>query len=406
MTGGKAETTWKGLPLRIWAMAAIFGLLPVVAVFAPGRTDTLVILGGAGLLILDPAACLSVLNRLRPYWPALVLMVWAGVSLLWTSGGAGATARFANLAGTLLLGLLIVAQTGALTGAGREFAGRMAQGAVIALILLHGIEAFTGNWMLNRVLGNGQEGGGSAYPFPDIVVGALLCLLVWPAMALARSRISLWAGAILVAVGYTVIAAGSGGLATLALTGGVIAALAGYAAPRLATAILATLAVVALLIGPVSLGSDSLREALIALTALVGSPGGGAAALWDQAAAAVLAAPLLGAGFGAETAPVLPDTVPASLLNGGLLLWHELGFAGAALAALAAVIAARHCGSADAGDDRVLAASRCGLFATALLLIMGGLGVIDAWWAASILIALCVAGVAGLADVADGERAG
>lgn len=379
-----------GLPLAIALFAA-----PFVAVLQSKAMAPLALIPMAITLALGWRA------GWRPSLPqspvlllGLLLMAWGAVTSLW----APEPGRGAMLALTMAAMMLL-----AHGAAGAAQGARLMPWIGFGLVL--GLVAAFADWQSGNALRAGVRGlkeVPEALMFGLKPAASLMALLLpigfalpWPWFA--RAVLLLAGGAVLISL--------PGETARLATIAGLGAALFSLAAPRLGPRLVGALVASAVLVMPLLVGfipkTPSASLPLSAVHRLV---------IWDFAAARIAEKPL--AGWGLEASRALPggrarpdaatldrlnittpaqreflvlahvEVMPLHPHNGALQLWLELGGIGALLGA--ALILAL--GFAAAGS--AAPAVGAGMLASAAVTGMLSFGLWQAWWVASLLLAM------------------
>jgi hypothetical protein len=298
------------LPAPILARQTVYILLPI----------------GAALLLVSAmlshtnggsSGSLRALFQSPPVWAALLLGIWAGVSLIWTPF-EGSAERFAKAAGTMLL---VAAAAGLMplrTKTSNLNLLPIGVGAA-ALALVAVTLLLAPKYTVEDILDVGPLGR----------AGLGLALLVWPGMgALAVRGHWFWAGALGFA---TIVACGLAGApnALPALFGGALVFAAAFGRARTMSVVLAGLMTAIVLFAPL---------AALGAHAVWTDPAQGFfryLAFWGQMIASDGWRTLLGHGFGAATwgmlGGYLPAMTPRSLV---FQIWFDLGAVGALALAL------------------------------------------------------------------------
>ncbi|MEK8092495.1 hypothetical protein WOC76_08150 [Methylocystis sp. IM3] len=297
------------LPAPILARQTVYILLPVGAALLLASA----VLSNNG----DSGGSLRALLRSPPVWAALLLGLWAGVSLIWTPF-EGPAERFAKAAATMAL---VAAAAGLMplrTKTSNLNLLPIGVGAA-AVALVWVTLALAPKYTVEDILDVGPLGR----------AGLGLALLVWPGMgALAVRGHWVWAGALGAATVTACVLAGAPN-ALPALMGGAFAFAAAFGRARSMSALLAALMAGIVLLAP-----------LAALAAHVLWPDQAQGffrhlAFWGHMIASDGWRTLLGHGFGAATwgmlGGYLPPMTPRSLV---FQIWFDLGAVGAAALAL------------------------------------------------------------------------
>jgi len=379
-----------GLPLAIALIAA-----PFVAVLQSKAMAPLVLIPMAITLGLGWRA------GWRPGKPqgavlllGLMLAGWGGITALW----APEPARAAQLAMTLAAMMLLA-----------HGAVGAAQGARlmpwIGFGLVFGLVAAFGDWQSGNALRaavRGLKEAPASLVFGLKPAASLMALLLPMAFALPWSWVA--RGALLV-LGASVLISMPGETARLATIGGLGAAVFSLAAPRVGPRLVGAGVALVILLMPLLVGLipqiPSARLPPSAVHRLV---------IWDFAAQRIAEKPL--AGWGLEASRAMPggraqpdaatldrlnianpaqreflalphvEVMPLHPHNGALQLWLELGGIGALIGAalmLALGFAASRCAAPAVG---------AGMLASAAVTGMLSFGLWQAWWVASLLLAM------------------
>ncbi len=297
------------LPAPILARQTVYIILPVGAALLLASA----VLSNNG----ESGGSLRALLRSPPVWAALLLGLWAGVSLIWTPF-EGPAERFAKAAATMTL---VAAAAGLMplrTKTSNLNLLPIGVGAA-AVALVWVTLALAPKYTVEDILDVGPLGR----------AGLGLALLVWPGMgALAVRGHWFWA----VALGLsTLVACALAGApnALPALLGGALALAAAFGRARTMSVLLAALMAAIVLLAPLAaLGAHFVSA----------EPSQGFfrhLAFWGHMIASDGWRTLLGHGFGAATwgmlGGYLPATTPRSLV---FQIWFDLGAVGAAALAL------------------------------------------------------------------------
>ena len=379
-----------GLPLAIALFAA-----PFVAVLQSKAMAPLALVPMAITLALGWRA------GWRPNLPqspvlllGLLLMAWGAVTSLW----APEPGRGAMLALTMAAMMLL-----AHGAAGAAQGARLLPWIGFGLVL--GLAAAFADWQSGNALRaavRGLKEVPEALMFGLKPAASLMALLLPMGFALpwpwfARAVLLLAGGAVLISL--------PGETARLATIAGLGAALFSLAAPRLGPRLVGVLVAVAVLVMPLLVGFiPKIPSASLPLSAVH------RLVIWDFAAARIAEKPL--AGWGMEASRALPggrarpdaatldrlnitnpaqrgfmaqahvEVMPLHPHNGALQLWLELGGIGALLGA-ALILALGFAASRSAAP-----AVGAGMLASAAVTGMLSFGLWQAWWVASLLLAM------------------
>ena len=327
-------------------------------------------------------------------WLGLLLCAWGALSTLWAPEPARAAQQAVTLAAMILL---------AHGAAGAAQGVRLMPWIGLGLVL--GLLAALADWQSGNALRaavRGLKEVPEALMFGLKPAASLMALLLPLGFALPWP----WLGrAALLVLGAAVLISLPGETARLATIAGLAAALLSLAAPRLVPRLVGVAVALAILAMPLLVG-------LIPKIPSAGLPASAVHRLviWDFAAARIAEKPLIGWGLEASravpggraqpdaavldrlniTAPAQRDflalphveLMPLHPHNGALQLWLELGGIGALLGA--ALVFALGVAAARSSAPAVGA----GMLASAAVTGMLSFGLWQAWWVASLLLAL------------------
>ncbi|NIX75822.1 peptide ABC transporter permease [Microvirga terricola] len=355
--------------LRRLGFAILFFGIPVAALFT---RRALVVLAPLAIILLGLAAALDggakhVGDKLVAVFASTagvagaVLLLWTGLSLIWTPFRPEAAERLSNLIGMALLAL----------GGYLAIPDRMRSANLYILPVGVGFAALAG-----MVAAFGEDGDSQNLERGMI----MLVLMLWPAVTWLHSRgrnLEALLLAVLVALGTLVTTDGVAlqGLAVGAVIFAVTAASPGFGA-RLTAWSMAALLLLApalpFLIKPLAIGFFG--------------PSSPTVASLDAWASVILDEPLrLITGHGLETAlrgrffGLVPAASPYTFL---FEIWYELGLIGAAAGAVVL-----YCSAVGAGGHRpVLGPGIMAAFATAYALGCFGIGTAQLWWFSALIV--------------------
>lgn len=327
-------------------------------------------------------------------WLGLLLCAWGALSTLWAPEPARAAQQAVTLAAMILL---------AHGAAGAAQGARLMPWIGLGLVL--GLLAALADWQSGNALRaavRGLKEVPEALMFGLKPAASLMALLLPLGFALPWP----WLGrAALLVLGAAVLISLPGETARLATIAGLAAALLSLAAPRLVPRLVGVAVALAILAMPLLVG-------LIPKIPSAGLPASAVHRLviWDFAATRIAEKPLMGWGLEASravpggraqpdaavldrlniTAPAQRDflalphveLMPLHPHNGALQLWLELGGIGALLGA--ALVFALGVAAARSSAPAVGA----GMLASAAVTGMLSFGLWQAWWVASLLLAL------------------
>ncbi|MGE5389226.1 MAG: hypothetical protein ACM3NE_10080 [Hyphomicrobiales bacterium] len=342
-------------------------MLFVIALSAPIVVrQTVYILLPIGAALLLAAAALSsnggsfrTMLQSSAVWAALLLLVWTGVSLIWTPF-EGPAERFAKAAGTMAL----VAAAAALMPPRTKTSNLnlLPIGVGVAVVALVAVTQFLSpTYTAEDVLDVGPLGR----------AGLGLALLVWPAMgALAVRGRWIWAASLGAA---TIVACGLANApnALPALFGGALVFAAAFGRPHVVSIWLAIVMAAIVLLAPLA--------ALAAHTVWSGDAPDffKYLALWGHVIAFDGMRTLLGHGFGAATWGVLGGYLPAATPRSLVFqIWFDLGVVGAAALALVLARASLEVGAARPA----LAPFLLGGLGAAFVICLLGPAAEQLWW--------------------------
>jgi O-antigen ligase len=401
--------------LRLWVLAgAVFLLLPF-ALYAPAQITALVV------IIAGLAWTLSWIEG-RPLWPTadralagvlVVLLVWGGVSALWSIDPQTSLERVPRLFGIFLAGLVLLAAVRDLRSTERRFLEYALLAGVLAGIVLLAIEMAT-DLAVFRALRT-VFGGGA--PPDDLKVfnraATVLALLLWPALAsLWKRRPRVMTPVLLIVV--VVILSGLKSFAAIVALGLALpfAALAGtWLRPGLlgAALIIVTAFLATPLLSPALVSDEGIRAPLSALPSSLRHR----AHIWSFVAERIAERPLFGWGLdssraipgghgllllspdppspstatngGAEMESLRVERLPLHPHNAVLQIWLELGAVGAAIALAFMLLALERLRRLALSPHFRWKAGLCiGFLVTALTIAFASYGVWQTWWLASL----------------------
>jgi hypothetical protein len=338
------------LSAPILARQTVYILLPVGAAL---------LLASAVLSNNGSSGSLRSLMQSPPVWAALLLALWAGVSLMWTPF-EGPGERFAKAAATMAL---VAAAAGLMPSRTKTSnLNLLPIGVGVAVVALAAVTWFMApKYTSEDILDVGPLGR----------AGLGLALLVWPAMgALAVRGRWIWAAA-LGAATIAACALANAPNALPALLGGALVFAAAFGRPRVVSLALAGVMAAIVLLAP-----------LAALAAHMVWPEQAPdffkyLALWGHVIAFDGARTVLGHGFGSATWGViggyLPTGTPRSLV---FQIWFDLGVVGAAALALVLARASTQVGAARPA----LAPFLLGGLGAAFVICLLGPAAEQLWW--------------------------
>jgi hypothetical protein len=301
---------------------------------------------------------------------ALVLLFWAGLSLVWTPFLPEASERLFNIAGMLLMGL----------GGYLAVPERMRAANLYLLPVGVGLAAVIG--ILLAI-----QGGGSRFDPEGLSLERgmlMLALLVWPALAWLHSRgRNLEAVALALAVAVAALLT-QGGLPLYGLAAGAIVFVLTAASPRLGPRLIGLVMAGLLLLAPLL---PFLLKPLASGLFGAKAPVTASLEIWRQI---VLNEPLrLLTGHGLETAlrgryfGLVPHKAPSTLL---FEIWYELGLVGAVAASLLLYRAV----AAIRSYRATVAPGIMAAFACAYALGCLGIGTTQVWWFTALVVLVLI----------------
>ncbi len=312
-------------------------LLPPVLVVSPKAVAPLLLVAA-----LAAAACALLKERRLQLPDGTILaifgmiLLWAGVSCLWSPDVERSLLRFLRVTGLVAAGLVLAGQGLTLDP---EQRGRVARwlliGFAVGLLLLIS-ERLSGGFL--HFLGSEPKPGRTI--LSELNRGATgMAILVWPAtLILHRGRLGRWAFALPVVL-LPLIGMLESQAASLGLAAGMVLAIAALWRRSLARAVLIATPVLAVVALP--LLSGWLYGQQLYDRGLIAYSGEHRLHLWSFLADNIAQKPLLGWGFGGsrllpfEMAPAFRGTealVPSHPHNSVLQVWVEMGAVGIALA--------------------------------------------------------------------------
>jgi exopolysaccharide production protein ExoQ len=383
-------------PVRFLQAAAL--LTPLLAVLAP-----------RALAIVLPVAALSAgLAALRAGtlgWPPRVVSIiliavlaWGGASALWSFEPRLVWSVWLQIAGLAAAGLALLSVALRLDDDGRAAIGTaLAIGVIIALMLLR-IE-----WVSLRFFGHSLMAMVTTRrPFTTAVFNrgaATLALLVWPAALGVWPRPGAGSSAALLVATILIVLQFDSLAAIMGLTVGASIGLVACWRAGPVAASLATLMILGTAAAPI-LPRTPAADALIERTNAMVRPGNGVISIvhrlqiWQFTARAVAERPV--AGWGLNASRDLPGGIDQVKPGGGgrqlplhphnavLQWWLELGAVGAAFGAALVVLALLRAGQLRSGAARATALA---MTASAIVVLLVGYGIWQAWWMAALWLA-------------------
>lgn len=352
-----AKWSWGEKPPQLYLLCALAFLSAPVGLLAPDRLSVLLLTIGGLALLTNPVSGLGPIRRQLYFYPLLALLIWAGLSLLWSTGGRQTVDGFLKLAICAAFGVLLITYARELREKDKQVLGRWLVPTVWAFCALFLFDRATGNPLTSLLM-------------PDVdtaLPGTVLLLLSWPAAGiLFQNDRPVQALAMLMTAGLVQAGAEAQSIVLAWLAGGAAAAIAALL-PRVTAALLAAGSVIAIFAAPVLAAQSGLMQRL--------SPG--ALAISE----AISSKPLMGHGLdAAANAYLLLPRHGSAILH----VWVGLGIVGAAiLCALVVTLAF----SGRTGPPATRSA-RMGLLTAALTLAYVGQGAWQNW----LVVALFIAG--------------
>jgi O-antigen ligase len=360
--------------------AAFYALLPPIA--AGGAIALPLLLSGAGLFQLRPSILGKTLRR-PPIWLIVLVLflIWAGVSMLWSSVSGGA--QLGRIGALAMVGLLFASAAGAEPTRRLTRAAGVACFAVLALLL--GIEAFADMPFIRSAQPDVEPGHLASTLTRG---GSVLLALTWGAASALlvedrpnAARVAVVASAVMT-FQFDQWASVAGFVAGLGAYG------FAFAAPRMA------LWVVSFGLGIWTLAAPFVTPLVIANPRLVAAlPDSWAhrAEIWTYVCQEIRALPLLGHGF--DAARHADGRIPLHPHSASLQIWYELGGVGAAIVAVMLIVSGLAMARA-LRHERTAAAAAAATLASLGVVANVSYGAWQEWWIAAIFAAgALVAGV-------------
>jgi len=347
--------SWGEKPPQLYLLCALAFLCTPVGLLAPDRFSVLLLTIGGLALLTNPVSGLGPIKRQLYLYPMLAFLIWAGLSLIWSSGGREAIDGFLKLVIFTGFGVLLVTYARELREKDKRLLGRSLIPAVWAFCALFLFDRLADNPLTSLL----TDDADSALP------GAALLLLSWPAAGvLFHNDRPVQALVLLLTAGLVQAGADSQGVVLAWLAGGATAGLAALL-PRVTAGLLGAGSVVAIFAAPVLAAQTGLIQRLMP----------GAIALSE----AISHQPLFGRGLDAAT-----NTLGALPHQGSAVLqvWLDLGIVGAAILS-ALVIMLAFAGRTGPPAPR---AARLGLLAAAFVQAYFGHGAWQTWWVVALFI--------------------
>lgn len=347
----KAKWSWGEKPPQLYTLSALAFLTPPVGLLAPDRLSALLVIIGGLTLLTNPVSGLGPIKRQRYLYALFTLLIFTGLSILWSVGDAKpAVDGFLKLIGLTAFGTLLITYARELRDQDKRLLGRWLVPALWGACAL---------FLFNRATDNSLAG---LFAGPDAVgiPGATLLLLSWPAAGML-----LWANrpyqavCLLMAAGLIQAGHQAQGIMIAWVAGGFFAGLAAVL-PRVGAGLFALLAAGTILLFPILVAQFGSMQGLI--------PDG------KPLAGGITENLFLGAGF----SPATGVTGASAILQ----IWHDLGIVGAViLCTLVGILAVAGCKGAPAAR-----ASKIGLLAAAFALACVVPGAWHGSWVAALFI--------------------
>lgn len=382
---------------RLWPLAVALAAAPFVVVLQNRTLAPITLLAFASVIM---AALRAGWRPSRPaglVWPAIALLGWAAISVMWAPEPARVLDTIVRLGFTLALAVLAA---DALRG--QSVAPLIPRAAALGLAL--GITAalfddLSGNALRAAVRGISEPPATLAFGLKN--AASVLALLL--PLAVFQSTLPGWLRMALGVSGGVVVVLLPGESAKLAVIAGLAVGIAAGGAPRGTRFGLAGLAAVLILTLPSILGATLPRD----VSALPNSAAH-RLLIWDFTAERIAQRPIF--GWGMDSSRAIPggtlrtdeatrvafgltspaahhwfihaQMLPLHPHNLALQVWLELGAVGAVLMAMLLAMLALACRTPAA----------CGAYAAALVISMLSYGAWQYWWVSGLLLAAVTAG--------------
>jgi O-antigen ligase len=365
---------------------AAFLFMPL-GIFAP--------LGIAPLLIAAAVAALAVERVTKKRWPSPPLfltcivgltVLWALISILWTTDPGTAGAKLPRLLGLMVAGLVIADIALGLSQMERRILARLLIAGILLGFVLTLVERVADAPIVHLLRKDWKD---ESLILSSYNRGAtMVALLVWPAtLLLYRWRrgaaVLFWIGAL--ALLQTLLS----GAAVLAILAGGVVFLLAWIAPRILPIMLAVLVSAYLLTSPLISATLADRDSVMRYENDLPRSTYHRLLVWSFAAERILERPILGWGFGSsrklpggnEMVDTSEQAMPLHPHNGALQLWLELGVVGAFLATLLAVTLLLAIRRAPLRIDN---AASLGFFTSTFVILCISYGLWQSWWLSAI----------------------
>lgn len=365
----------------------------------------LAVVAPAGLAPL--ALCLAVATAITSYvrtgrvplgkTVALTLaafLAYALASAVWAIDPAGALWMWARVAALFFSGLVLVDAAVRMGEAERAHVRRGLAAGLIAGWLLFAFEV-SSNATVTMFLRDLVHSDPAPLSFIFNRAATILAVLAGAGMLLALRRGLVWLAAAMPLAAMAVIVGTESSAAAVALALGAVAFVAGWLAPRRVPLALAVMLAGGMLAAPLIV---KLTYALPGVATIAQAPTsyGHRLRIWAHAVDLIGEKPIIGWGFDASrdlTTGVPPtdtlgpnaDLMPLHPHNGALQIWVELGFVGAAIAAIAAAVACLASGRVLSG--RGARAALAALVVSATTVACLSYGIWQEWWQGGLWLA-------------------
>ena len=334
---------------RFWFLLLAIVAIGPTAVYANNGTVPILVVACLGMP--QPRLVFADLRRLilSPSGLALGGLVgWSLVSTLWAPGDIDAFTRVIKVAVIMLMGIVYVAALGRMDSRERRAAGIAIVMAVTTIVFLVFVEFATGGTPAVDL----KAAQSSRFVYLSDLIGTaapVLAVMIWPMVAILRSRTGSWSWPLLGAMGVTIA------IALLPLASGIVALLLGGLVFAVTWLRRETLFAVGLVFALYLLAAPFLSTYAVNLDT-IGTAGSSLPTSWQHrleiwrfSATKALDRPLFGHGFDASREigrapnPVKiwnPDGsgrnyvdkgLPLHPHNAALQIWLELGLVGVAI---------------------------------------------------------------------------
>ena len=349
---------------------AMMLLTPPLAILVP-LFLTVVLLTGALLVLAARAFDRRIMDVTLPGVLLFGLLVWAAISIFWTTDPGAAIPKFSGTVALVVAGLVFLSACSPFGDNQQRFC---LAGNCLALCILGGALVLVPVWTADE---------------PDPLVHfnrglGFLAIAIWPAIAVATRRLF---GVALYALPFCLFFAfeSNAALAAMLLGGAAFAAV--YAAPRISGRAMVSVIAAYMLAAPV-IHKDVPPPGILSLIDLPQSAHH-RLVIWSYTTDRIVERPLLGWGFYAsrrvsEITSAKPLERSLHPHNVALQLWLELGTVGGLLgAALFAAIADR---VRRLSTDRLRLAAAAASCISAFTIAQVGYGLWQSWWLAALFL--------------------